>query len=108
MAYGGRGAAPAAAARSAHSIASGIRPATRHKHRQPGGGRGARGRVPGLIVGLPRLAQAFLGRGGPAREEIQRAQQPVPPRARPGGPHPGGKGLGLGHLAVGDQDLQRV
>ena len=57
---------------------------------------------------LPRLAQAFLGRTGPTREEIQRAQQPVPPCARPGGPHPGGKDLGLGHLAGGDQDLQRV
>ena len=52
--------------------------------------------------------QAFLGRGGPAREEIQRAQQPAAPRARPGGPHPGGKDLRLGHLTGGDQDLQRV
>ena len=78
------------------------------QHRQLGSGRGAYGRVPGPVVGLPRLQQAVLGRGGPAREEIQCAQQPAPPRARPGGRHPGGKDLRLGHLAVDDQDLQRV
>ena len=59
-------------------------------------------------MALPRLAQAFLGRTGPAREEIQRAQQPAPPRARPGSPHPGGQDLRLGHLAARDQDLQCV
>ena len=78
------------------------------QHRQLESGRGAHGRVPGRVVGLPRLQQAGLGRSGPAREEIQRAQQPAAPRARPGRRHPGGKDLRLGHLAVDDQDLQRV
>ena len=78
------------------------------QHRQLESGRGAHGRVPGPIVGLPRLQQPGLGRSGPAGEEIQRAQQPAAPRARPGGRHPGGKDLRLGHLAAGDQDLQRV
>ena len=59
-------------------------------------------------MGLPRLAQAFLGHTGPAREEIQRAEQPAPPCARLGGHQPDGQDLRLGHLTAGDQDLQRI
>ena len=76
--------------------------------RQRSGGRGACGRVPDPVVGLPRLHQPGLGGGGPAGEEIQRAQQPAAPRTRPGGLRADGQGLRLCHLAAGDQDLHRV
>ena len=75
--------------------------------RHPAGRPSARGRLPDPVVSLPRLAQPGLTRGEPASVEIQRAQQQVAPCARPSG-HPGGQDTCLGHLTVGDQDLQRV
>ena len=78
------------------------------QHRQIKSGSSAFCRLPGRIVGLPRLQEPGLGRGDPAGQEIQRAQQPAAPCARPGGRRAGGQDLRLGHLAVSDQDLQRV
>ena len=100
--------AAAAAARSAPSDRLRDPARDQAQHREPESRRGALCRVPGRVVGLPRLYQAGLGRDGPARKEIQRAQQQAAPRARPCRRHPGGKGLRLGHLTVGDQDLQGV
>ena len=77
------------------------------QHRQLGGTAAPTDGVLGRVVGLPRCQQPVLGQSRPAGEEIQCAQQPAAPRARPG-VHPGGKDGRLGHLTVGDQDLQRV
>ena len=76
--------------------------------RQLGGSRGTCGRVPDPIVGLPRL---HAGVPRPHRADPRRnpARPATSSAARPARrPHPGGKDLGLGHLAGGDQDLQRV